>query len=198
MLNRCLDDAIVGAVTQYTRERNQSALDGETARESERLGFFAHELRNLINTAIIAFEVLETGNVGSRTNAVVSRVETAAQYSGRSSSEARIEPAWLLASPSADGALKPTMAGSIRATCLVTDASLSSTCRGSRFPRSRSLAPVRVETHLNWRLAPSLRRRTGVTFFRLPGDCPAWRFLIIEPDWPAFESLAQSTGLAGR
>ena len=28
------------------------------------LGFFAHELRNLINTAIIAFEVLKTGNVG--------------------------------------------------------------------------------------------------------------------------------------
>jgi signal transduction histidine kinase len=46
------------------RERNQSDVDGETARGSERLGFFAHELRNLINTAIVAFEVLKTGNVG--------------------------------------------------------------------------------------------------------------------------------------
>jgi signal transduction histidine kinase len=64
MLNRCLDDAIAAAVTGYGRGRNQSTLDGETARESERLGFFAHELRNLINTAIIAFEVLKTGNVG--------------------------------------------------------------------------------------------------------------------------------------
>jgi signal transduction histidine kinase len=64
MLNRCLDEAIAGAVTQYTRERNQSDVDGETARGSERLGFFAHELRNLINTAIVAFEVLKTGNVG--------------------------------------------------------------------------------------------------------------------------------------
>ena len=63
-LNRCLDDAIAGAVTEYGRERNQSTLDGETARGSERLGFLAHELRNLINTAIIAFEVLKTGNVG--------------------------------------------------------------------------------------------------------------------------------------
>jgi signal transduction histidine kinase len=63
-LNRCLDDAIAGAVTEYGRERNQSTLDGETARGSERLGFFAHELRNLINTAIVAFEVLKTGNVG--------------------------------------------------------------------------------------------------------------------------------------
>jgi signal transduction histidine kinase len=63
-LNRCLDDAIAGAVTEYGRVRNQSTLDGETARGSERLGFFAHELRNLVNTAIMAFEVLKTGNVG--------------------------------------------------------------------------------------------------------------------------------------
>jgi signal transduction histidine kinase len=64
MLNRCLDDAIASAVSQYTRERDHAAIDGETARESQRLGFFAHELRNLINTAIVAFEVLKTGNVG--------------------------------------------------------------------------------------------------------------------------------------
>ena len=63
-LNRCLDDAIAGAVTEYGRERNQSSIDGETARGSERLGFFAHELRNLMNTSIMAFEVLKTGNVG--------------------------------------------------------------------------------------------------------------------------------------
>jgi signal transduction histidine kinase len=64
MLNRCLDEAIAGAVTEYGRERNQSTLDGETARGSERLGFFAHELRNLISTAIMAFEVLKRGDVG--------------------------------------------------------------------------------------------------------------------------------------
>src|SRR4029450_13383745 len=63
-LNRCLDDAIAGAVTEFGRGRNQSTLDGEAARGSERLGFLAHELRNLMNTAIIAFEVLKTGNVG--------------------------------------------------------------------------------------------------------------------------------------
>jgi len=63
-LNRCLDDAIAGAVTEYGRERNQSDVDGESARGSERLGFFAHELRNLLNTGLMAFEVLKTGNVG--------------------------------------------------------------------------------------------------------------------------------------
>jgi signal transduction histidine kinase len=51
-------------VTEYGRERNQSGIDGESARGSERLGFFAHELRNLMNTALLAFEVLKTGNVG--------------------------------------------------------------------------------------------------------------------------------------
>lgn len=63
-LNRCLDDAISGAVTQFGREQNKSTLDGETARGSERAGFLAHELRNVLNTAIMAFEVLKTGNVG--------------------------------------------------------------------------------------------------------------------------------------
>lgn len=64
MLNRCLDDSIADAVTEYGRERNQFTLDGEEARGSERLGFLAHELRNLINTAFVAFEILKTGNVG--------------------------------------------------------------------------------------------------------------------------------------
>jgi signal transduction histidine kinase len=63
-LNRCLDDAIAGAVTEYGRGRNRSMQDGESARGNERLGFFAHELGNLITTSIVAFEILKTGNVG--------------------------------------------------------------------------------------------------------------------------------------
>jgi signal transduction histidine kinase len=74
-LNRCLDDAIAGAVTEYGRGRNQSGIDGESARGSERLGYFAHELRNLMHTAIMAFEVLKTGDVGvgGSTGAVLHR-----------------------------------------------------------------------------------------------------------------------------
>ena len=64
MLNRCLDDAIAGAVTEFGREQNRSTLDEETTRGNERAGFVAHEMRNLLNTAILAFEVLKTGNVG--------------------------------------------------------------------------------------------------------------------------------------
>lgn len=74
-LNRCLDEAIAGALTQYGRDRNQSTLDGQTAREHERLGFLAHELRNLANTALVAFQMLKTGNVGvtGSTGAVLHR-----------------------------------------------------------------------------------------------------------------------------
>jgi signal transduction histidine kinase len=63
-LNGCLDDAIASAVTEYGRARDQTTVDNHKATETERLGFFAHELRSLTNTSLIAFEVLRTGNVG--------------------------------------------------------------------------------------------------------------------------------------
>jgi signal transduction histidine kinase len=63
-MNRCLDDAIAAAVTEYGRERTQFGIDRESERGNERLGLFVHELRNLANTAMVAFEVLKTGNVG--------------------------------------------------------------------------------------------------------------------------------------
>ena len=62
-LNRCLDDAIASAVTEYGRG-NQSAVDAESDRDDQRVGFLAHEMRNLLGTATVAFEVLRTGNVG--------------------------------------------------------------------------------------------------------------------------------------
>ena len=64
MLNRCLDDAIAGAVTEYGRQRDQSTVDVAAGLGADRFEFHAHELRNLLNTAILSFEVLRTGNVG--------------------------------------------------------------------------------------------------------------------------------------
>ncbi len=94
MLNRCLDEAIAGAVTQFTRERHQSETAGASSGHgAERLGFFTHELRNLTNTAIIAFEVLKTGNVGvgGSTGAVLQRSLTGLRaLIGRSLAEVRL------------------------------------------------------------------------------------------------------------
>ena len=63
-LNRCHGEAIAAAVTEYGRERDQSIANAATAHGGEGLGYFTHELRNLVNTALLAFHVLETGNVG--------------------------------------------------------------------------------------------------------------------------------------
>ena len=73
-LNRCLDDAIAGAVTEFGRERGQDHEERETA-SLERLGYFTHELRNLTHTAMVALDVLQTGNVGvgGSTGAVLRR-----------------------------------------------------------------------------------------------------------------------------
>jgi hypothetical protein len=62
-LNRCLDDAIAGAVTEFSRAQDITR-DGES-----------HEMRDLIHTATTAFEVLRTGNVGvgGSTGAVILR-----------------------------------------------------------------------------------------------------------------------------
>lgn len=71
VFNRCLDDAIAGAVTAYGRQREQDLADEGT----ERLGVFAHELRNLLGTAMLSFDVLKKGmvGVGGSTGAIHSR-----------------------------------------------------------------------------------------------------------------------------
>lgn len=59
-LNRCLDDAIAEAVTEYTRQREQRITD----EGRERLGALAHELRNALGSAMISFDILRQGSVG--------------------------------------------------------------------------------------------------------------------------------------
>jgi signal transduction histidine kinase len=62
-MNQCLDDAIASAVTEYGREREEVA-DVAATREAERWAVVTHELRNLVNTALMAFDVLRAGSVG--------------------------------------------------------------------------------------------------------------------------------------
>lgn len=62
-LNRCLDDAIASAVTEFTREREALLSEDASRATSERLGFLAHELRNFLNTAILSFAAMRSGSV---------------------------------------------------------------------------------------------------------------------------------------
>jgi signal transduction histidine kinase len=59
ILNRSLDKAIAGAVTEHARITSESRSTGEI----ERAGQLAHEIRDLLNTALLAFQLLKRGTV---------------------------------------------------------------------------------------------------------------------------------------
>lgn len=63
-LNRCLDNAIASAVTEFGYQRDFTMADKQTVALNERLGFFAHELRNQLCTATLALSIIKQGNVG--------------------------------------------------------------------------------------------------------------------------------------
>jgi signal transduction histidine kinase len=58
-LNRCLDTAIAEAVTEHTRITAES----RSTEEIERSGQLAHEIRDILNTALLAFHTLKRGTV---------------------------------------------------------------------------------------------------------------------------------------
>ena len=70
-MNRCLDTAIAEAVTEHGRLTAQRRSEHEV----ERLGQAAHELRDLLNGALLAFHVLKRGTVAinGSTGAVLGR-----------------------------------------------------------------------------------------------------------------------------
>jgi signal transduction histidine kinase len=73
-LNRCLDNAIAVAATEFNVQRDNIFADKD-ARTNERLGFFAHELRNHLNSATLALTAIKGGSVGltGETGAVLDR-----------------------------------------------------------------------------------------------------------------------------
>jgi signal transduction histidine kinase len=65
-LNKCLDDAIAEAVTEYERQHDIDVIAEDVRRSNQHLGFIAHELRNTLSSALLAFDVLRAGSVGIR------------------------------------------------------------------------------------------------------------------------------------
>ena len=64
-LNRCLDNGIADAVTEYAFQHNSLVESNGVKALNERLGFLAHELRNLLHTATLAVMAIKAGNVGA-------------------------------------------------------------------------------------------------------------------------------------
>jgi signal transduction histidine kinase len=74
-LNRCLDNAIADAVTEFERQRDHR-ISGENAEVMNiRLGLLAHELSTLTTNAMLAVAAIKKGNVGvaGATGAVLDR-----------------------------------------------------------------------------------------------------------------------------
>jgi signal transduction histidine kinase len=74
-LNRCLDNAIATAVTEFGYQRDFVVADQQADALNIRLGYFAHELRNLLSNATLSLAVIKAGNVGlgGATGAVLDR-----------------------------------------------------------------------------------------------------------------------------
>lgn len=92
LFNRCRDDAIACAVTEYERLREVGML----RQSAERLGTLAPELRNSLSTAMLASETLRRGVIvpGSSTAALLNRSLTRLRdLIDRSLSEARLDSA---------------------------------------------------------------------------------------------------------
>lgn len=64
-LNRCLDNGIADAVTEYVFQRDSLLEDKNAKTMNEQLGFLAHELRNLVHTATLALVAIKVGSVGT-------------------------------------------------------------------------------------------------------------------------------------
>ncbi len=74
-LNRCLDNGIAESVTEFVYRRDNVLAGDQVSSLNERLGFFAHELRNLVTTATLSVAVIKAGTAGhgGATGAVLDR-----------------------------------------------------------------------------------------------------------------------------
>jgi signal transduction histidine kinase len=96
--NRCLDDAIARAVTEYTRARERSIV----AEGTERLGFLAHEMRNLVGNATLSFDTIKRGTAGTNGSVATIHARSLARLRDlidRSLTEVRLDAAVLHREP---------------------------------------------------------------------------------------------------
>jgi len=92
-LNRCLDNAIADAVTEFNYQRDVSVADKGAHALNIRLGILSHELRGHLNTATLALYAIKTGDVGLKgaTGAILdSSLVEMARLINRSLSEVRM------------------------------------------------------------------------------------------------------------
>ena len=74
-LNRCLDNAIADAVTEFSFQREATMAQHQQLMAEQRMGFLAHELRNSLSSGTYALHALEAGNlpINGATGSVLKR-----------------------------------------------------------------------------------------------------------------------------
>lgn len=74
-LNRCLDNAIAEAVTEFSDQRDADLADQHATEANQKMGFFAHELRNILHVSNLSFGAAKAGNLAlsGATGAVLER-----------------------------------------------------------------------------------------------------------------------------
>ena len=93
-LNRCLDNAIADAVTEFSYQRDTAITLRQANEVNQRLGFLMHELRNSLNAAVLAVAAMEAGGLpmNGATGAVLRRSHKAMEkLILRSLSEVKVE-----------------------------------------------------------------------------------------------------------
>ena len=78
-LNRCLDNAIADAVTEFSFRRDTAITLKQTSEANQRLGFLMHELRNSLHAGMMAVGAMQAGNLpfGGATASVLMRSQQA-------------------------------------------------------------------------------------------------------------------------
>ena len=162
-LNRCLDNAIANAVTEFSLQRELNLWRRHDADENRRTGVLAHELRNALGTATNSLAALElsgmpvsgaTGAVLKRSLAAMSNLISRAideVRSGAPEQSERFSLSSFIADAQAAGELRASLAG----------------CAFTVRPWSRcwSFAPTANSCWRRWpifcRTRSSLRARTA-------------------------------------
>ena len=74
-MNRCLDNVIADAVSEFSAQRDVAITVQQGLHENEQLGFLMHEPRNALGTASLAVTAMEKGNLtlAGATGAVLKR-----------------------------------------------------------------------------------------------------------------------------
>ncbi|MDQ1834096.1 sensor histidine kinase [Massilia scottii] len=74
-LNRCLDNVISDAVTEFSYQRDEIFARKLAVESNRRLGFYSDELRNHLGTASLAFAAAKAGNLslGGATGSILER-----------------------------------------------------------------------------------------------------------------------------